>query len=100
MVPCSAIIRGASFCSRWEQIQRPTARHYTYRERERETEIQTETQTERDREGQRGTERDRERPTERETETDLGTHSYNWEVSVKSFPPSSGNPIEEEAEHV
>lgn len=27
-VPCSAIIRTASFCSSWEQIQRPTARNY------------------------------------------------------------------------
>ena len=27
-VPCSAIIREASPFSRWEQRQRPTARHY------------------------------------------------------------------------
>ena len=28
-VPCSAIIREAPSCSRWEQIQRPTATHGT-----------------------------------------------------------------------
>jgi hypothetical protein len=27
-VPCSAIIQEAFSCSRWEQIQKPTARHY------------------------------------------------------------------------
>jgi hypothetical protein len=34
----SAIIREASFCSRWEQIQRPTAKHGRKTERDRENE--------------------------------------------------------------
>ena len=49
-VTCSATLRDASCSSKWEQIQRPTAIHYTERKREggreRETEGDRETETE------------------------------------------------------
>lgn len=32
-MPCFTIIRNASFCCRWEQIQRPTARQHTKSEK-------------------------------------------------------------------
>lgn len=37
-VPYSAIIKGAFFCSRWKEIQKPTGRHYAEREGGREKE--------------------------------------------------------------
>ncbi|KAL6081810.1 hypothetical protein STEG23_004725, partial [Scotinomys teguina] len=41
LMPYSAIIKEASCCTMWEQIQRYTARYYGEREREREREIST-----------------------------------------------------------
>lgn len=58
LVPYSAIIIAASSCSRQEQRQRPTARHYTERERLRE----------------------------RERLTDLGTDSSKGYISISSLP--------------